>query len=149
MPSFECAVFWMRQSIHTWTMLFQSPFDGRGFPSIFIPYENEESFKMTINRKLDEMTPKFFWNIVWITPFLFPCFNMDFRESGAFQSLITLFASLFSLKRMVRDAVVWRFCVLSHICVKPSHQLELPEPQMAGCPWPPRKHSLFSKFLSK
>lgn len=74
---------------------------------------------------------------------------MDFRESGAFQSLIALFSSLFSLKRMVRDAVAWMFCVLSHICVTPSHQLELPEPKMAGCPWPPRKHSLSSKFLSK
>ena len=74
---------------------------------------------------------------------------MDFRESGAFQSLIALFSSLFSLKRMVRDAVVWMFNVLSDICVKPSHQLELPEPPMAGCPGPPRQHSLSSRLLSK
>ena len=118
---------------------------GRGFPSIFIPYENEKSFKMTINRKLDEMTPKLFWKHHVNYPFFYFPVLTWISESGAFQSLI----ALFSLKRMVRDAVVWMFRVLSHICVKPSHQLELPEPPMAGCPGPPRQHSLSSKLLSK
>ena len=60
---------------------------------------------------------------------------MDFRESGAIQSLIALFFSLFSLRRMVKDAVVWVSCVpLSRISMNPSHKLELPEPRWLSMP---------------
>lgn len=70
-------------------------------------------------------------------------FNMNFRvcsHSNCDKSFIAFKNLPRSSKRMVKDAVVWWVCFrisLSHVCVRPNHQLELPGPLTAESPFLP------------